>query len=339
MKKIKVGMVGLVFGNVLINELLSPANNQQYEITALCDLDRERTDRFVERLGIKGYYDMDEMLAQSEMDAVVIITEPRGRANLIRKAIRAGKHVMTTKPFEACAEEAMSVLQEAKDLGKVIHINSPSPLYTQDLQIITDWQKEYNLGRPIGCQCAVWVNYRETPDGRWLDDPKRCPVAPVYRLGIYLINDLVRLLGEAEYVSVMQSWIFTQRPTADNAQLGIAFKNGAMAQVFASFCVNDTQTYNNSITLCYENGTVYRNVRRHTNACELTLIRPNGENQPITEMRTAQTTSGMYQWDAFFRAVNGEKLDGEVAPGQVVEGVKIISAMARAQESGRVEMV
>ena len=339
MNKVKVGMVGLQYGNVLINELLSPENNQNFEITAVCDLRRDKADIFAERLGVKGYYDMEEMLAGSPMDAVVIITEPTGRANLIRKAIRAGKHVMTTKPFEADPEEAISVLLEARQLGKVVHLNSPSPLLTGDLQVIKDWQETCNLGRPIGCQCSVRANYREVPDGRWLDDPEQCPAAPVYRLGIYLINDLVRLLGEAESVTVMQSRIFTQRPTSDNAQLGISFKNGAMAQIFASFCVNDGHPYNNTLILSYENGTISRNILPGApDIASLSLVRLEGD-KAVIETKEADSRSGIYQWDAFHRAINGEKLDNETTPQEIHEGVKIINAMARAGKSGRVEMV
>ena len=75
----------------------------------------------------------------------------------------------------------------------------------------------------------MWVNYCEQADGGWYDDPERCPVAPVFRLGIYIINNLAELFGEPEKVCALSSRILTGRPTADNADLAVLFKNGAIA--------------------------------------------------------------------------------------------------------------
>ncbi len=37
-----------------------------------------------------------------------------------------------------------------------------------------------------------------------------------------------------------------------NAQLGIRFNNGAIANIYSSFCVDDLQFYRNSLTLNFE---------------------------------------------------------------------------------------
>jgi predicted dehydrogenase len=141
---------------------------------------------------------------------------------LIRKAIRAGKHVMTTKPFELDPQAAANVLAEAKSLGMVVHLNSPPATRPGDIQQIFNWQREHDLGRPVSAQCQTWVSYREKPDGSWYDDPKRCPVAPIFRLGIYAINDLMFLFKNPRQVSVMHSRLFTQRPTPDHALMPAA---------------------------------------------------------------------------------------------------------------------
>lgn len=151
---------------------------------------------------------------------------------------------MTTKPFELNANVASRVLKEAEKMGRVVHLNSPSPL-PEDIFVIKKWIKKYNLGQVIGCRADVWANYREKADGSWYDSPKKYPVAPIFRLGIYLINDLIRLIGKPESLQVLHSRLFTKRPTPDNAQLGILFENGAIVNVFSSFCIDDGQQYRN----------------------------------------------------------------------------------------------
>lgn len=74
---------------------------------------------------------------------------------------------------------------------------------------------------PLGARADIWASYREQADGTWYDDPQKCPVAPVFLLGIYLINDLIQLFGPVRDVQVLQSRLSTGRPTADNGQLSL----------------------------------------------------------------------------------------------------------------------
>jgi predicted dehydrogenase len=254
----------------------------------------------------------------------------------------AGKDIMTTKPFELDPDKALAVLKEAKALGRVVYMNSPGPTVPPDIRQIEEWREKYQLGRPIGVRSDVWVSYREKADGGWYDDPEKCPLAPVFRLGIYLINDLVRVFGEAEKVQALKSRIFTGRPTVDNAQLGIAYKNGAIANIFASFCVNDGQHYSNSTTFNFENGTVYRNVGPLAfcgGKRKLVVVSRHGEAEPVTETVEYGERSGDYPWETFHRAIKGEVIEGEITPEQIVAGLKVVAAMARAQKSEKTEIV
>src|SRR5205807_937126 len=106
------------------------------------------------------------------------------------------------KPFELDSVAARSVLEEARALGRMIFINSPSPECPAYLTQIRRWHEEHMLGRPVGCRGEMLVSYREKADGRWLDDPALCPAAPLFRIGIYTLNDLVRVFGRVESVQV-----------------------------------------------------------------------------------------------------------------------------------------
>ena len=250
---------------------------------------------------------------------------------------------MTTKPVEVDPDAALEVLNLAKSLGCVVHLNSPTPLPSPDIAQIQRWHEEFSLGRPVAVRADIWANYRELADGSWYDDPEKCPVAPIFRLGIYLINDLVRLIGKPETVSVMSSRLFTGRPTPDNAQLSIGFENGTLANIYASFCINDAQWWLSSLTMNYENGTVYRNVGPAKNGSprehpELSVV-INQDGKPVTRSAIAGASTEDYQWDAFHRAIVGGCLVGEIAIEDIVAALRVIRAMARAEKSGRIERI
>ena len=343
-KKLKIGIVGLNFGQWIIGELQKGDGRRYFQVAGVCDIDTAKTDKVAKSVGAKAYYSLDCLLKNADIPVVGLFTGPSGRAGLVRKIIRAGRDVITTKPFELNPEEALDVLREAKRMGRVVHLNSPSPLFPSDLCQVKEWRRKYSLGRPVACRRDTWVSYREKLDGSWYDDPEKCPVPPVFRLGIYLINDLVRMFGEAEKVQVMQSRIFTGRPTSDNAQLSIIFKNGALANIFASFCVNDGQSYENSMVLNYENGTIYRNIGpsgqgKSGTKSRMCVVVPDGRGGLTVERAELKGYSGEYQWEAFYRSVKGEKIEDEVTPEEIAAGLKIINAMARAAKTGCAETV
>jgi predicted dehydrogenase len=344
MDPMNIAVVGLNFGRHIVREITEGEGAEHLRLAAVCDLREDVAQEVAREKGVKAYSELEEVLGDPDIPAVGLFTGPEGRADLIRRIIYAGKDVLTTKPFELDPDAALKVLREARELGRVVHLNSPAPLAPPDLAQIQAWVRQYELGRPVACRADVWVSYREKADGRWLDAPDKCPVAPIFRLGIYLINDLVCLFGPAVKVQVLHSRIFTGRPTPDNAQLGILFQNGALANVYASFCIDDKQYYQNSLVLNYQSGTVYRNIGPLENPMEsdttqLSLAARNGEETNLTEFVTLDGHPGVYQWEAFVRAVRGEKLADEVTPEQIVAGLKVIHAMARADKSGKTEAV
>ena len=150
-------------------------------------------------------------------------------------------------------------------------------------------------------------------------------------------------MGRPSAVSVMSSRLFTSRPTPDNAQLSIQFESGALANVFSSFCINDAQWWLSSLTLNYENGTVYRNVgpaagsspREHP---ELALV-INRNGLPLTFRSVARGRTEDYQWKSFHRAIREGRDPDEMPEEDVVSALRVIRAMARAEKSRKVEPV
>ncbi len=339
-----LALIGLRFGRHIANQLTQTDAQRWFRLAAVCDLDTERADSLGQEHGVPAYHSIEDLLAREHVPCVGLFTGPEGRAGLVRQLVDAGRHVMTTKPFELDLQAARDVLAHARSVGRVVHMNSPSP-DPPDLAQIRAWQQEHDLGRPVGARMESTASYREHADGSWYDDPDRCPVAPVFRLGIYLINDMVRLLGTPERVQVMHARLFTERPTPDNALLMIGFANGAIGSLYASFCVDDRQCYRNSLILNFERGTIFRNVgpaaAPDTGGADLALVKPAAPEGHAREIlrAAAPACSGAYQWDLFHRACTDNDATQAAAPEAVLAGLRVIRAMHAAERSGRTEAV
>lgn len=344
---VTIVIVGLNFGAHIVEQLAGEVPGHNVRLVGLCDLDHAKAKALAAKHGNLRVYDsIDAILTDPEVDAVGLYTGPNGRAALLQKIIRTGKDVMTTKPFEYDVAAAAAVLEEARRLGRVIHLNSPNPGGSPDLSVIHKWEEQFDLGTPVAARGETWTYYRDEADGSWYDDPERCPVAPIFRIGIYLINDMVNILGRARQVGVLQSRMFTGRPTPDNAQLAIEFESGAVANIFASFCVRDGDHYRAGLTVNYERGTVYRNVgaQRTVNdgeGCELGVVVNEKMWAPrqLAAEATVVTNSGDYDWAGFAAAVRREPDAPTYDPEHILEPLRIVNAMAKAAMSGKVELV
>jgi predicted dehydrogenase len=332
-----IAIVGLGFGRWVVRALEKPEKKQLFDIAALCDLNAPLALKMAAEIGC-GTASFEEILADPEIPVVGIFTGPAGRADMVRQAIRAGKHVMTTKPFERDSAAARDVLEEAARLGRLVHINSPTPELPPDLAQIQKWKKTHSLGAPLAAHFSCYARYEEDADGRWHDESRLCPAAPIFRLGIYLINDAIRIFGEPEEVYVMTSRLFTKRPTPDHAQLSIRFQSGALATIFASFCVEDGDSYRNELTLHFERGTIYRNAGpegRSGRRPRLALVQKDNDGPKIVEDELLSSVSGEYDWAAFHRSI----VQGEPAPPDypsiVAAGIRVVEAMAESEITGQ----
>ena len=342
-KRLNIGFVGLGFGGYIADTLVTGPDRELFSLAAVCDTDAAKVANYSARHGVKGYHSLDELLADDAIPVIGLFSGPAGRAELLRRIIRAGKDVMTTKPFELDPAAARRVLEEARALGRIIYLNSPTPECPGYIKQIQQWQRTYSLGQPVSCRGEMLVSYREKADGRWLDDPALCPGAPVFRIGIYTLNDLVQLFGRVRAVQVLSSRMFTGRPTADNAQLNLLFANRAIGSVFASFCVDNGQHYANSLTLNYERGTIYRNVfpveyGKAEGSTRLQLVATPEKGRLIREDWASPEISGAYPWRTLHAAVR-EQNNVDMPIDEIVSAIEIVAAMARAERSGKTETV
>ena len=333
--KLKLGVVGLRYGETAIGDLLNSPDAEKYELTKVFDLDREKVARVSEKYNVRGASSLEEMLQDGTVDVIGLFTPPAGRAKLLEQILLAGKDDAALDCFEMDPDEAERVLELSRKKGRVLHVNSPGICESGVLSEMRSYAEKYDFGQPVGARCDVWVNYHEKADGGWYDDPEKCPVAPVFRLGIYIINDLIRLFGKPSEVSVLSSRISTGRPTPDNSQLSMLFENGALANIYASFCVDDGQRYKGPMIINYERGTFYYNVFPHQEQ-RLTAVRKMTENNPIQEeWNICGFGSGHYYWDIFYENVQKRQIIPQKYEAEILWGVKVLRAMKESSLQGR----
>lgn len=93
------------------------------ELYAICDVADDLRDRMAATHGpTRAYADYDAMLADPDLEAVVIATSDAFHVPAALRALRAGKHVICEKPLATGIEEAESLRAEVKASGKVLQV-------------------------------------------------------------------------------------------------------------------------------------------------------------------------------------------------------------------------
>ena len=101
-KPIGVAVAGLGFGEAV--HLAALAASPHLQPVALWHPRRERLDEATAVHGLPGYLEWDALLADPQVDAVIIATPPAPRFELARQALEAGKHLLLEKPVALNAE-------------------------------------------------------------------------------------------------------------------------------------------------------------------------------------------------------------------------------------------
>ena len=101
----------------------SCAKARNAELAAICDVADDLRERMVITHGAgKSFADYDRMLADPEIDAVIIATADAFHVPASRRALAAGKHVLCEKPVAVTVEEAEALREAVANSGKVFQV-------------------------------------------------------------------------------------------------------------------------------------------------------------------------------------------------------------------------
>lgn len=94
------------------------------EVVACADIYQKRKDRAAELTKVKVYHDYREVLARSDVDAVIIATPDHWHARQAIAACKAGKDVYLEKPMTYTVEEAREVAETVRRTGRILQVGS-----------------------------------------------------------------------------------------------------------------------------------------------------------------------------------------------------------------------
>jgi predicted dehydrogenase len=116
---LRVGVVGAGYWGP--NLVRTFRGTPEWDLVAVCDLDRERADRVIgDRTTVEVETSLDALLARTDIDAVAVATPADTHCSMALAALEAGKHVLVEKPLASTRADAERMVARAEELGLVL---------------------------------------------------------------------------------------------------------------------------------------------------------------------------------------------------------------------------
>jgi len=160
-EKLVLGVLGLGEGRSIISAVLQ---SNDYELGNICDLNEDLCKSRCEEFGITRYTTRyEDMLEDPEIDVIGIYTPDQLHAKHIMQALKAGKHVICTKPVLVGLTEAKELLECQKASGRYVFIGQ-STRFFEPIKYQRGLYEQNNIGELI----TVEAHYKS--DSRWFLD-------------------------------------------------------------------------------------------------------------------------------------------------------------------------
>lgn len=181
---------------------------------------------------------LEELLADPDVEAVIIATPHSTHADIAVAAAQAGKHLFVDKPFTLSVAEAkrcIAAAQAADVLLQVGHNRRRQPANRRLKQLVEGGDlgmihyAEANLSYPKGLN----------PRSGWRGDPNESPAGGMTGLGVHMADNLNYLLGPAARVAAFSRRVIGVGQLDDVTTATLEFHSGALAVLGTAMVIPD----------------------------------------------------------------------------------------------------
>jgi len=239
----RVGIVGC--GVISRTYARGAAAFDSFDVVACADVDPACAKRLADEFGLEAL-PVDGLLA-SDVDVVLNLTPPFAHAEVILRALAAGKHVYTEKTLTTTLEEAFEVVSEADRLGLRLG-SAPDTFLSGAFSTARTLIDAGAIGEPRLATAAFLSDGPESwhPNA---DIFYRPGAGPLLDMGPYYLTALAALCGPFERVAGHATVLRAERTIASGPRTGerfdvevpthvgatIELASGAFAQLATSF--------------------------------------------------------------------------------------------------------
>lgn len=236
MPKIRLGIVGLGMAVAPHAKSLHDLA-ERVEVAGAFSPSVARRDAFRLDTGFPVSASLEAIMDDPSISAVMLLTPPNTHLDLVRRAARAGKHILLEKPLEISIERSRTLVEEAEEAKVTLAIVLQHRFRPVSLAL-ADVMHAGRLGTLVSASAKLsnWrpQSYYDQP-GRGTKE--RDGGGVLLTQGIHTLDLLLSLVGlPAEVMAYCATSKIHKMETEDLAMGALRFANGAIGTISATTC-------------------------------------------------------------------------------------------------------
>lgn len=233
MEKTRIGVIGLG-GVAQLIHLPNLMKLNSVEVASVAEVNRSRMAVIGDKFSIKEKYsDYNELLAKSDVQAVIIATPTSTHSEITLAALKAKKDVLVEKPLARSYAEAKPMVEAAKRNKRKLMVGL-NLRYRQDAMILKSLINSDEIGEPNYVK-ASWVR-RQSSMEKWFTKKAESGGGVIIDLGILLLDLALWLLDYPAVQTVSsQSFDMNTKTVEDTSISFIRCKKSALISLETSW--------------------------------------------------------------------------------------------------------
>jgi predicted dehydrogenase len=332
--KIRLASVGLGrWARVLAN---GAQRGDTIELVSCFSRDEKRRQDFMAEYGIpRGASSYEELLADPDVEGVLITTPNDTHRELIIQALEAGKAAYTDKPIAHTLEHGVAIVEAVESTGLPFAVGHSARRLAGSREM-KRWIDDGRLGK-VSIAEANFSNERGlelTPD-HWRSYPDKTPGGVMIQLGVHHADNLQYLLGPVKSVTAHARKLYTEAHVPDVVMSLLEFESGPIGYIGAGWASPGIYTVNlqgTNANLRYDlDFTHWDEGHLADDYSELRSQAHGASDRPVVELQ--RTDMFREQLEEFALAIRGSATV-EVGPREALRALAVVHAAIASSERG-----
>lgn len=329
MNKVKVAIIGLG-GVAQLVHLPNLLKIKSVVIQSVAEIKTNRLNAIAEKFNIpERYKDYRELLAKSDVDAVIVATPTALHKEIAIDCLNAKKDLLVEKPIARTFKEATAIVKAAKKNNKKLMVGM-NLRFRPDTLLLKSLIQSKEIGDPFYAR-AVWIR-RQSSEEKWFMKREDAGGGVILDLGISLLDLSLWLMDYPNVKTVQTQNFYQSRKTLEDTSISfIRCDNSKLINIETSWALPVEKDLF-QLTVYGSNGSVtstplhlYKKVEN-----QIVDLKPTLSESPSHLFKKAY----LNELKSFVGAVRG--LNPVFSSGeQAVERLRVIEAMYKSADSNQ----
>ena len=296
--------------------------SEKIRVTACYSRSAENRARFAGQYGAAAHESYQAVLADKDIDAVLLCTPHSRHAEQVEQAARAGKHVFVEKPFTLTEESGCAAARACSDAGRVLAVghNRRFAAATREVKRMLEAGE---FGTALHCE-ANFSNPRPlgyAPDSRRANRTES-PGGGIAGMGVHMIDAMTHFLGPVTRVTAQAKCLAVPVDIDDTTSALFEFECGATGYLGTFNACPQTTFFN-----------LYGTAANAFAEPDANRLKIHRADQEPAEVALTPVDTLLAELDEFADACAGDA-EFRVRPEQAIHTVAVMQAMVAAAERG-----